>query len=95
MRSRNTPVPTAQGPWQFNDACVQGGPLLCTTRRAYAFSTTATSAASLFDSGMIMKFLSGDPQTKDDCKNGGWEQYGFRNQGQCVRFVETGKDSRQ
>ena len=35
-----------------------------------------------------------DPTTKDDCKNGGWEQFGFRNQGQCVRFVETGKDSR-
>ena len=35
-----------------------------------------------------------DPQTKDDCKNGGWEAFGFRNQGQCVRFVETGKDSR-
>lgn len=35
-----------------------------------------------------------DPVTKDDCKNGGWESYGFRNQGQCVRFVETGKDSR-
>jgi hypothetical protein len=35
-----------------------------------------------------------DAQTKEDCKDGGWEQYGFANQGQCVRFVETGKDSR-
>lgn len=35
-----------------------------------------------------------DPQTKDDCKDGGWVKYGFKNQGQCVRFVETGKDSR-
>ena len=35
-----------------------------------------------------------DPQSKEDCKDGGWEQYGFRNQGQCVRFVETGGDSR-
>lgn len=34
------------------------------------------------------------PQTKDDCKKGGYEEYGFENQGQCVRFVETGKDSR-
>lgn len=31
---------------------------------------------------------------KDGCKDGGWEAHGFRNQGQCVRFVETGKDSR-
>lgn len=35
-----------------------------------------------------------DPQTVDECKKGGWEQYGFRNQGQCVRFIQTGKDSR-
>jgi hypothetical protein len=31
---------------------------------------------------------------KDQCKNGGWEAAGFRNQGQCIRFVNTGKDSR-
>lgn len=35
-----------------------------------------------------------DPQTKDDCKNGGWEDHGFRNQGQCIQFVNTGQDSR-
>ena len=32
--------------------------------------------------------------SKDDCKDGGWQDQGFRNQGQCIRFVETGKDSR-
>jgi len=32
--------------------------------------------------------------SKDDCKNGGWETFGFRNQGQCIRFVNTGQDSR-
>ncbi len=31
---------------------------------------------------------------KEACKNGGWEQFGFPNQGQCVRFVETGKVGR-
>jgi len=34
------------------------------------------------------------PETKMDCKKGGWEAFGFRNQGQCIRFVNTGKDSR-
>jgi len=34
------------------------------------------------------------PETMDDCKNGGWEAYSFKNQGQCIRFIETGKDSR-
>lgn len=35
-----------------------------------------------------------DPVSKDDCKNGGWEAYGFSNQGRCIQFVNTGIDSR-
>jgi hypothetical protein len=32
------------------------------------------------------------PTFKDQCKNGGWRNFGsaFRNQGQCVAFVERG-----
>ena len=30
------------------------------------------------------------PTSKDQCKRGGRQQYGFANQGQCVRFVATG-----
>jgi hypothetical protein len=32
------------------------------------------------------------PTSKDQCKNGGWRNFGstFRNQGQCVAFVERG-----
>ncbi|TDD71271.1 hypothetical protein E1262_06570 [Jiangella aurantiaca] len=35
-----------------------------------------------------------EPATKDHCKDGGWRDFEFRNQGQCVRFVTTGQDSR-
>ena len=35
------------------------------------------------------------PLTKDECKDGGWEVFGFRNPGQCVRFIGTGVDSRE
>lgn len=31
---------------------------------------------------------------KDKCKDGQWQSMGFKNQGQCIRYVETGKDSR-
>ena len=27
------------------------------------------------------------PTSKDQCKHGGWAQFGFKNQGQCIRFV--------
>ena len=32
------------------------------------------------------------PATKDQCKKGGWRNYGerFKNQGRCVGFVATG-----
>jgi hypothetical protein len=33
-------------------------------------------------------------ENKDQCKDGQWQAMGFRNQGQCVRYVETGMDSR-
>ncbi|MGH8911186.1 MAG: PEP-CTERM sorting domain-containing protein [Acidimicrobiia bacterium] len=35
-----------------------------------------------------------DASSKDDCKDGGWADFGFKNQGQCIRFVQTGNDSR-
>jgi hypothetical protein len=28
------------------------------------------------------------PTARDQCKNGGWAQFGFKNQGQCVAFVQ-------
>ena len=35
-----------------------------------------------------------NPTGKDQCKQLGWIDFGFRNQGQCVAFVNTGHDSR-
>ncbi len=35
-----------------------------------------------------------DAQSKADCRDGGFAAFGFENQGQCIRFVNTGKDSR-
>jgi hypothetical protein len=35
-----------------------------------------------------------DASSRMDCMNGGWEEFGFRNQGQCIRYVNTGQNSR-
>lgn len=35
-----------------------------------------------------------DVQDKEQCKNGGFSEFGFRNQGHCIQFVNTGIDSR-
>lgn len=37
---------------------------------------------------------AGHINSMDQCKDGGWEDAGFKNQGQCIKFVNTGKDSR-
>jgi hypothetical protein len=36
------------------------------------------------------------PQTKADCKNGGYKEFGFKNQGRCIAFVNrAAKDQEQ
>ena len=81
------------------DACA-GDAAGCTTARAYAFSSAAATAFSVERGGLVMKFVSPeppkpvDPANKEECKQGGWSKFGFKNQGQCVRFIETGEDSR-
>ena len=31
------------------------------------------------------------PTSKEQCKKGGWREFGFRNQGECVAFVASGR----
>ncbi len=81
------------------DACTSAEEA-CTTARVYAFSTSAETAAFSQRQGLIVKFVSPEPPrplepvAKEECLKGGWSNFSFRNQGQCVRFIETGIDSR-
>lgn len=52
------------------------------------------SGASNVGYDLAISPATADPQNKDQCKDGGWADYGFGNQGHCVSFVETGRDSR-
>ena len=62
------------------------GASACTTCDA-GFTTTGPGAT-------FCVLEVNNPTTKDDCKKGKWEDFDFKNQGQCIRFVNTGKDSR-
>jgi DNA-binding beta-propeller fold protein YncE len=41
--------------------------------------------------GVAVSPLSRAPTTKQQCKNGGYRQFGSRNQGQCIAFVNRGR----
>jgi DNA-binding beta-propeller fold protein YncE len=47
----------------------------------------ATVAAGLSPARIA---VSPVPTTKGQCKNGGWKQFGFKDQGRCIRFVKRG-----
>jgi hypothetical protein len=57
-----------------------------------AFQPTFGGARDVFLAKIAA--ATANPTTKEQCKNEGWMVFGFKDQGQCVRFVETGKDSR-
>jgi probable HAF family extracellular repeat protein len=41
--------------------------------------------------GKFRAFLMTPAVSSDQCKKGGWQSFGFANQGQCIQFVNTGK----
>jgi hypothetical protein len=62
------------------------------------FVTVCPSASDLPE-GALRPVATGDieivdahrfPSSKDHCRNGGYAAFGFRNQGECVAFVERG-----
>jgi hypothetical protein len=59
----------------------------------------APGDCSPFPFGLLFLVRSGDvrvvdaqprPTSKEQCKDGGWAQFGFKNQGQCVASVQHG-----
>jgi PKD repeat protein len=85
--------------WDFGDGNTGTGP---TTSHTYTTPGTFTATLTVTDDEgltntdevVITVNVVPQPQTDNDCKKGGWESYHFRNQGQCVRYVSTGKDDR-
>ena len=63
------------------------------------FRTGGTAAPLTLGNGFVVDAFSmrsgSAPTDKDQCKNGGWQTFdsprAFRNQGDCIQFVNTGK----
>ena len=60
--------------------------------REVSFSDGETSGELInFSEGYVSSLLQPAPLglTKEQCSDGGYERFGFKNQGDCVSFVET------
>ncbi len=62
------------------------------------FRTGGTAAPANLGKGFVIDAFSmksgNGPTSSDDCKNGGWQTFDspqFKNQGDCIQFVNTGK----
>ena len=55
----------------------------------YAWFTFVTVDDLLVDNHELRLFAQ--PSSKDDCQQGGWEAFGFANQGRCVASIATAK----
>ncbi|MGH7570542.1 MAG: hypothetical protein ACREMK_01690 [Gemmatimonadota bacterium] len=100
------PHPVVTGDFIYDGICVDnrssgavcGGPLSSKTQ---TFTATEKVEVRLalggerdWDFDWVTFEVLPDAQSKDDCIESGWEAFGFENQGRCIQFVETGKDSR-
>ena len=47
----------------------------------------AVTAGSGSPQGATVSQYQYGPTSKEDCKKGGWKQFGFKNQGQCIKYV--------
>lgn len=68
--------------------------LAITDHPEWSFDWTPFSAPPPEASEAGGRIDEAEPFTKDDCRERGWEAYGFRNQGHCISYLETSKDRR-
>jgi len=50
-------------------------------------TTIAPSVTISYQAGGVGEEPPTEPQTKEDCKKGGFREFGFKNQGQCIKAV--------
>jgi hypothetical protein len=62
-----------------NRAPTDCSPVTSSTRPTFTFPFT-TGGATVVDAPPL-------PTSKEQCQNGGWTQFGFPNQGQCIKLV--------
>ncbi len=71
------PLPGAPAPV----SCPASPPLGVTLQPGFGPAGVASSP------GVVVQDANAVPISKDDCRHGGYDRFGFKNQGQCIAFV--------
>lgn len=80
--------------WE-DDVSVDLGSLGGTKSVAYGINNAGKIVGqSTLDDALAAHAVVWTILTRASCDDGGWAALGFRNHGQCIRYVTTGKDSR-
>lgn len=93
--------PNPYGMTHYGITVVDAGPAASTPDLLGMVSTTNAPVGCAGHGGVNLPLITGGvvvtdaqplPTSNDQCKNGGWRNYGgvFKNQGDCVSFVATG-----
>lgn len=46
------------------------------------------------EGSLTVSIALAQPETKQQCKKGGWQDYGFKNQGACVSFLQSNENAK-
>ena len=68
------------------------GPLTIGTQEPGIFEVTVVWSAGTLTQSLFVDCST--PASKEECKHGGWQRFGFKNQGQCIAFVNHGPQTR-
>jgi uncharacterized protein len=95
------PFVTGAAAWNINadevpaiDYLLSGNGRFRTAEVAELFYDDSAFRSSDHDPVLVGLDLAPAPKTKDECRDGGWQDFtnpSFRNQGQCVAFVASGQ----
>ena len=74
------------------DASGSFGPVTVGTQEPGTFEATVDLSTGTLTQSLFVDCST--PASKEECKHGGWQRFGFKNQGQCIAFVNHAPQTR-
>jgi hypothetical protein len=86
-----TPTPTTTATATATPTVTPTATPSATVTATPTLTATPTATPTVTTTATPTPTPAAEPTSKADCLNGGWRRFGFKNQGQCIAFVEHKK----